>query len=319
MNRTARLTLLSIAALAALLAVVWAMPFGAAPSAQAVEGPSITVNKVCSPEATVGGLVRYNFTITNNGSLPVDIDSVIDDQLGDITSEFSPTHLDPTQSTGTAIFYVVQEGDPRPLINTVDVNGHADATPVSASDTCRVDVPHLSITKRAAFNDGTTTFTFVITNDGSVPLRRFRVTDTLLGDITLSFPLEIAVGESVPVEITVPRIECNNEVTAIYQSVPRASLVTATARCETQPPKGSITLTKVKEVGVFTIPTLVCFRLDPPAIELCRVQDAGGSATFTWTDLPLGDYTVVETREVCTVRGVVEDPCTRYALLPPIP
>jgi len=76
MNRTARLTLLSIAALAALLAVVWAMPFGAAPSAQAVEGPSITVNKVCTPEATVGGFVRYNFTITNNGSVSVDIDTI---------------------------------------------------------------------------------------------------------------------------------------------------------------------------------------------------------------------------------------------------
>ena len=232
MNRTARLTLLSIAALAALLAVVWAMPFGAAPSAQAVEGPSITVNKVCTPEATVGGFVRYNFTITNNGSVPVDIDSVIDDHLGDITSQFSTTHLDPTQSTGIAIYYpTVLESDPRPLINTVDVSGHAGATPVSAQDTCRVDVPHLSITKRATFNDGTTTFTFVITNDGSVLLRRFLVTDTLLGDITLSFPLDIAVGESVTVEITVPRIECNNEVTATYQSVPRASLVTNTARC----------------------------------------------------------------------------------------
>ncbi len=99
--------------------------------------------------------------------------------------------------------------------------------------------------------------------------------------------------------------------------------------CVEVPETGSVTLTKFKEVGPSTKPIEVCFRLDVktngfvpspdalPAAEQCKAPDASGNATFTWTNLPLGEYQMVETVELCEVNGVLEDPCTAYGPLPP--
>jgi len=327
-----RLTVLSIAVMAALLAVVWATPLAGTPGAQASSVVSLSISKSCSPKAPVGGLVQYEFFLINTGSVALDRDSVIDvPNLGDISASF-PAHLEPGASAAVTKFYTVKEADARPLVNTVTATYHAADGTVAVDDaTCSVNVPHLTIEKTATFNpDGTTTFTFTLTNDGNGDLTRYLVTDTELGVITSQFPLFLAEGETKVVQIpNIPGQICENTVTAVYQSA--ATTVTARDTCE-RPPRGSITLTKVKQVGVFTIPTLVCFRLDffdgvvfvpspdpPEGAEQCKVPDGTGTATFTWTNLRFGDYRVVETREVCTREGVEEDPCTAYALLPPIP
>lgn len=324
-----RLALVSIAAMVALLAVAWAAPFKGPPSAQAVDGVSLSITKSCSPEAAVGGLVRYVFTLTNTGGVALDQDSVIDDPVfGDISGDF-PSHLSPGGGAQVTKFYTVQESDARPLVNTVTATYHAaDGTPVLAEASCSVDVPHLTITKTLTVNTDST-FTFTITNDGNVLLRRYRVIDNKLGEITSHFPLELAVGQTEVVEITVPGQQiCDNEVTAVYQSVPRATTVTAKAKCTPPPPKGSVHLTKVFEVGQFTKPTKVCFRLDeqvdgfvpspdpPEGADQCKVPDASGEAMFWWTNLDLPDsYRVVETLVECErqVDGIIlESPCTAY-------
>ena len=46
------------------------------------------------------------------------------------------------------------------------------------------------------------TYTFEICNDGDVTVNRDTVTDTVLGDITASFPATLTPGECVTVERT---------------------------------------------------------------------------------------------------------------------
>lgn len=324
----ARLAFLPIAAMAALLAVAWSTSFQGAPDAQAVDGASLSISKTCSPEAPVGGLVQYTFVLTNTGSVALDQDSVVDvPNLGDISANF-PAHLEPGESAAATKFYFVQENDDRPLENTVAATYHVagDTAVVVAEDTCSVNVPHLTITKTATFSDTSTTFTFTLTNDGNGLLIRFRVVDDVLGDISSLFPLVLAEGQTVVREKTVEGLECKDTVKVAYQS--KSGFAVVDEDTCTPPERGSIHLTKVKEVGPFTIPTLVCFLLlfdgapstDPPeGAEQCKVPDANGEAMFWWTNLRFGNYEVVETREVCEVQGVEEDPCTRYPLLPPIP
>lgn len=328
-----RLAFLSIAAMVALLAVAWSTSFQGAPSAQAVDGASLNISKTCSPEQVVGGVVQYSFILTNTGSVALDQDSVVDDpNLGDISAAF-PDHLEPGQSASATKWYFVQEDDPRPLENTVTATYYVagDTAAVVAEDTCSVNVPHLTITKTATFSDTSTTFTFTLTNDGNGVLVRFRVIDDVLGNISSLFPFVLSEGQTVVRQKTIDRLECQNTVTAAYQSASGFAVVDKD-KCTPDGERGSIHLTKVKEVGPFTVPTLVCFRLDlfdggvfvpapdpPEGAEQCLAPDASGEATFWWTDLRFGDYQVVETLEVCEVQGVEENPCTRYSLLPPIP
>lgn len=308
------------------LAAVAALAFLALPPSDGTPGAeatdqALTIVKKCSPEATIGGLVQYQFDIANVGADALDRVSVEDTVLGDITAGF-PDPLDPGEAT-IYEFYVVQESDwtpLQPLPNTVTAT-YRDPSGVDhvASDDCSVDIPHLTITKTATANpDGTTTFTFTLTNDGNVPLRRYKVQDNVLGDLTALFPFGLAVGETVVVEKTAEAEPCKNTVEAFYQSVPRASTVYAQAKC-TPPPKGSITLTKIFKVGPFAKPTKVCFSIDPPGgidpQEQCATSfdpGPGGdevNVVFRWRELPFGTYDITET--------LVEPP-SAYVPIPPI-
>ncbi len=282
---------------------------GSAHAGSGSDGP-LQVVKRCSPEAAVGQPVIYIVDITNtSGSETLSVDTVNDPLLGgDITSRFADTTLDPGETTSSgSILRFVQEADPRPLVNTVTVD--ATYVPTGASLTaqasCTVDVPHLTLTKTAVFVNGTTIFTFVITNDGSVPLHEASAIDTVLGDLTSEFPLNLAVGESVEIVIERAGQECNNTITVIYQSIPRAIRVDAEAKCTPDGELGSIKITKVFEVGPFTGPTQVCFEISPPAgidpAEQCATSfDPGPGAgevnvMFLWRELPFDTYTITET------------------------
>jgi len=293
-----RLAVLSIAVVAALLAVIWASPPTAAPAAQSGLPPaaSMSLAKVCSPEAAVGGLVQYTITVTNTGGQGLDRDSVIDSpNLGDLTSSFS-AHLDPSQSDQVVKFYIVQESDPRPLVNTVTATYVSDDGTVLVLDvTCSVDVPHLTITKTATFNPGgPTTLTFTLTNDGTEPVRRFIVLDSVLGDITSQFPFQLAVGDTVVVQITVPGEVCENTVTAVYQSVPRSSTVTATAECG-RDERGGLEIVQNNPDGTLFTDATVTFHICLGVVVLCDAGNAGITTTSNPSGLiflDAGTYTV---------------------------
>ena len=223
---------------AILVAAVAILGVAGGDSAHANAVGTLQVVKTCSPEAAVGQPVIYTIYITNtSGSETLSVDAVDDPLLGgDLLSWFTDTTLSPGETTSSgSILRFVQESDPRPLVNTVTVDATYVPTGGSlfAQASCTVDVPHLSLTKTAVFVNNTTVYTFVITNDGSVPLQEAIVTDTVLGDLTSEFPLNLAVGESVIVVIERGGQECNNTVTVLYQSVPRAIRVDVSAECDT--------------------------------------------------------------------------------------
>ena len=311
------LRLLAITAGLALLALFLS---NVAPGSEAAPG-DLTIDKKCSPEAPVGGAIQYQFDIANIGTESLARVGVDDSVLGDITGLFP----DPLAAGGSATVYevhTVQESDwtpMQPLVNTVTARYQDSTGVLEATDQCTTDIPHLSCTKTPTFNDSvSTTLTITLTNDGSVPVRRYRVTDSAVGDITSLFPVDLAVGETAVAQITVTGHECSDTATAIYESVPRMSTVTCSASCS-EDRKGSIKLTKIFEVGPFTGPTKVCFKIDPAGgidpQEQCVTSFAPGpgpgevNALFQWRELPFDTYTITET---------VVEPSWAYVLLPPI-
>lgn len=336
--------LLALVVAAGLVAsAVWS-PFASSSVSQA--SSDLSVVKTCSdaygrPAANVGALIIYKYTIENQGLETLSRVSVVDDVEGPVGG-FSAS-LEPGEKETVQVLRQVQESDwtpEQPLVNEVTAKYEtAGGTEVTATDTCQLDILHLTAVKKASLSDGLATFEYTVTNDGSTPLSRSSVYDSEFGDITYAFPGALAVGQTETVTLTKPRSPgdppCNN-VEITYHYVVDGSLlaVKGLARACIEE-RGSVTLTKFKEAGPFTKPLEVCFRLevktngfvpspDPPeGAEQCKVPDADGNATFTWTNLTPGDYQIVETNEVCEVEVegevVVEDPCTRYAMLDPIP
>ncbi len=203
-------------------------------------------------------------------------------------------------------------------------------SPLGGSPAAEATGPHITATKECSLSEGVFTFTFTLTNDGDTPLIRWKVDDTTLGNITLEFPETLAVGETETVTLTWVRLPSDglcNWAEFSYRTE-WWEVVKARPECCVGPPKGSVHLTKVFEVGPFTKPTLVCFRLDeqvdgfvpspdpPEGAEQCKVPDANGEATFWWSELDLPDvYRVWETLVECErhVDGIIyESPCTAY-------
>lgn len=289
---------LAVVAALALLALSPANETGASVPA----APSISITKGCSPETAVGGFIQYQFDITNDGPVAVNRTSVDDTVLGPITGLF-PASLGPGDSATVFPVYQVQESDhPGPLVNVVTATYTSAAGDVAqATDTCSTVIPHMTITKTLAVN-ADSTFTFIITNDGPVPLRRAFVIDSELGNITSFFPVDLAVGQTVVVQITVKgqRI-CDNEVTVVYQSVPRAVTVTATAKCT---PDGQLTFLEVVQIDTRTgLPfdeagAPLTFFICQAVVALCD----GGNADITTQDNPFGPVQVdPDTYTACVV------------------
>ena len=90
------------------------------------------------------------------------------------------------------------------------------------------------------------TYTFEICNDGVAPVNRDSVTDTVLGDITASFPATLAAGECVTVELARTVLDTDpdpleNTVTATYTGLGTSDTATASATTELFQPGVSVT------------------------------------------------------------------------------
>jgi len=86
--------------------------------------PSIDVKKTGDPLSKVGDTVTYDFTITNDGDIPLTLDSVNDTLLGDLTAVASAAGcgtLAPEEDCTFSVDREVQAGDDDPLSNTVTV------------------------------------------------------------------------------------------------------------------------------------------------------------------------------------------------------
>jgi uncharacterized repeat protein (TIGR01451 family) len=116
--------------------------------------PGVEVVKECAPpEATIGEIITYTFTINNNssGDAPNLLLDAMNDAgigwagLGDLTGTASANGCGSLASGGSCVFEVtraVMVGDPDPLADVVTVNYHPDGFPNDIADDadCSVDL-----------------------------------------------------------------------------------------------------------------------------------------------------------------------------------
>jgi uncharacterized repeat protein (TIGR01451 family) len=102
--------------------------------------PSIAVEKSGDTLSKVGDTVTYDFTITNDGDIPLHLDAINDTVLGDLAAAATAAGCDPLAAGASCSFsvnYEIPAGAPDPLENTVTVEYSGtlpDSTSTSVSD-----------------------------------------------------------------------------------------------------------------------------------------------------------------------------------------
>jgi uncharacterized repeat protein (TIGR01451 family) len=166
--------------------------------------PCINIFKEADVEfSKVGDTINYTITVSNCGDV-----ELVNIQVTDTLAAASPwtiPSLAPGADWDVTFAYVVQEGDPDPLVNTATATGHLQDLPnVIGPKQTSVEVdlvtPGISITKACSPSSGTVgdtiTYTITIANTGDVALENVTVSDSLLGDLSASFVDYLAVGAS---------------------------------------------------------------------------------------------------------------------------
>jgi uncharacterized repeat protein (TIGR01451 family) len=208
--------------------------------------PGIEITKSCTPDASTGEDITYEITITNTGNETLTIDSVIDTVLGDITSSF-PATLGAGLSDAETFTHTVTPADGDSLTNSVTVNATGDTSGTSATSTAQCTttitqlVPDILVEKSCDAEvpvGGTVTYTITVTNSGTEPLENITVDDTLLGDLSGSFPDTLDPGDFHSEQVTRDQQPgdpdpIENIVTAEADGVFTTTHVTSTANCLT--------------------------------------------------------------------------------------
>jgi uncharacterized repeat protein (TIGR01451 family) len=154
---------------------------------------SLTVVKTANPAvAAVGDAVTYTYTITNTGSVRITGIGLSDDRLGTLIPP--DTSLAPGTSTTVTVVHRVRTASTTHLVNTAVTTGTAtsDGTRVgvSGTDTAGVGIAAVDIAKtpdrpKAAVGQ-TITYSYRVTNTGSLPLTGLTVSDDVLGSVRLT-------------------------------------------------------------------------------------------------------------------------------------
>ncbi|BCW11871.1 hypothetical protein NtRootA4_29340 [Arthrobacter sp. NtRootA4] len=205
-----------------------------------VPAPSLSLEKFAAAPVDVnnsgitdaGDTIAYTFTVTNTGNVPVTAVEVVDPLAGAVTCKV--TELAPGATTNCAADapYVVTSADEAAHVvrNTAHAEGMDPDTDkvVSDPDTTNTPVteqaPALTLEKSAgAIKDAnasgiidagdTIDYTFVVTNDGNVPVRRITVNDPLAGAVTCE-AADLAVGASTHCRATAPYVLTQADVDA---------------------------------------------------------------------------------------------------------
>ncbi len=184
--------------------------------------------------ASVGDLVTYNFTICNCGTTTLTVDSVIDSNLGNLTTAFTTANGGATMAGGTCMSFTathtVLASDPNPLSNVVTVNAHNNGTPVTASDNWDIAIapgPCLSVAKvadRATASVGDTVlYKFTVCNCGTPPVTVDSIIDTHFGDLNAAFITANGGSSVIPsgacVDFTIGRIVLFTDTSPLWNKV----------------------------------------------------------------------------------------------------
>jgi len=166
--------------------------------------PELSVSKYGEVLATAGYPATYGYMITNGGDTELELISMNDSGgnyggsgLGDLTSVATSAGcavLAPGASCAFNLIYIVEAGDPDPLVNLVDViySPVGSGQEVIASDEHVMELfqPSVQVEKTGgilAHVGAPVTYEITITNDGSPDspdLVLDSISDSLLGDLT---------------------------------------------------------------------------------------------------------------------------------------
>lgn len=162
-----------------------------------VVAADIRITKIANVStAEIGQPVTYTYYLTNTGDITLTNVTLLDDPLGPIGLD--PTELGPTESTtGTATVTVVETHLPGPIVNTATVTATYLANNlVTTSTTESVEIDftkQITVEKSYETSAGvpanlgdTITYTYRITNTGTVTLTNIELNDDQLGSISVT-------------------------------------------------------------------------------------------------------------------------------------
>ena len=212
-------------------------------SAGEIAAPGISVAKTCTPTVHVGDDITYEITITNTGNETLNITSVTDTVLGDITSSF-PATLGAGLSDTETFTHTADLGDGTSLTNTVTANatGAISGTATSGTASCTTTIEFTSdiLVEKSCTPEvpvgGTVTYTITVTNTGEDVLDNITVIDSLLGDLSDSFADSLDPGDSESHDFTRDQQPgdpdpIENTVTAEADGAFSGAHVSSTATC----------------------------------------------------------------------------------------
>lgn len=175
---------------------------------------------VCGTETAltvgVGTTVRYCYTITNVGNIPLDSHTLIDDQLGTVLGPDHPYVLDPAGSISITVTHLVTET----VTNTATVtsaNNQFEIFLIEATDSVTVTAtpPSISLDKTVMIDTGSDVcgtdtaltvgvgtmvrYCYTVTNIGLTPLTEHTLIDDQLGNVLTDFALVLDPGASTSV------------------------------------------------------------------------------------------------------------------------
>lgn len=178
--------------------------------------PSISVTKTAD-SATVpqtGDDVTYTFEVENDGDVPVIITELVDDQFGELDGDADckvDTELAPGESCDFEATFSLPAAAPNSehtnvFTATVEDEQENEASDDDSETVTYTDVaPEVTVNKVADPDEvletgGTVTFTFTVTNSGTVPVTITELEDDILGplagDTDCQVGTDLAPGES---------------------------------------------------------------------------------------------------------------------------
>lgn len=229
--------------------------------------PGIDVEKSCPESVQTGAEIEYTITVENVGNEALVDVTVADSLLGDITADFDldlSAGLD-VGAKATAVVTYEPGPDEDPVMNTVTAEGTGDVSAAVDTDTasCETDVTEGEVARidvekscpETAQAGAEIEYTITVENTGTEALVDVTVEDSLIGDITADFDLDLSAGLAVGATATAVvtydpapgEDPVTNTVTAEGTGDVSAAVDTDTASCETDVTEGEVAAIDVEK------------------------------------------------------------------------
>lgn len=264
--------------------------------------PAISVTKTASPTSLPkgGGEFTYTYVVTNTGTVPVTLKSVVDDKLGTITLP-ADVDLEPGESTVqmTITHTYTEPGEVTNIVTAKAVDD--DNNEAAATDEATIRVlesdSSITVTKTASPTTlpepgGEFTYTYRITNNGKIPVTILNVHDDVIGDITL--PEDTSLEPNEYLELTGKYTYTDD---GTYKNIVDVTAIDSNEKTITASTSAVVTVTDTK-------PTISVIKTASPA----SLPVPGGEFTYTFVVKNTGSVPVTLKSVVDNVLGEIDLP-----------